>query len=128
MLNTSIHDSTVARLSAQSLRSRTYEEVLAAADDFVAAAAHYLAAEKTHSDDAASALGKAGKAYGAIIATNNGAFDVTTDTGFANVAKTVEDVKASTPSMSHKWEKMVDCYTGNSMDRVHRVRVLVVKH
>lgn len=126
MLNTSIHDSTVARLAAQAQRSHAYEQVLAAGDDFVAAAAHYLAAEATHSADAAGALVEAGKAYGAIIAANNGTFDVTTDTGFANVAKVVKDVKASTPSMPRKWEEMVDCYTANSMDAIHHIRVVVV--
>lgn len=121
MLNTSIHDSAVARLSAQSSRSRNFEDVLAAADAFVSAAALYLTAHATKSAGAPAALVQAGERYGALIYANEEAFDLTTDTGFANVAKTVDDVRATSHDMPARWAQLVDSYTGSDMDDVHVV-------
>lgn len=119
MLNATIHDSAFARLRAQSLRSSHFEEVLVAADEFVSAAALYLTATDAKAAGAADAFKGACKRYGVLLTANNGAFDLTTDAGLANVAQAVENLKATGTDIPQRWAKVVDSYTESDMDKVH---------
>lgn len=123
MLNTTIHDSAFARLSAQSLRGRHFEEVLAAADVFVSAAALYLTATEAKAAGTAAAFKGACEKYGLLLGANDGAFDLSTDAGLAHVAQTVEDVKATGADVPQRWAKVVDRYTKSDMDTVHVIMV-----
>lgn len=124
MINTAIHDRVLAQRLAQAERCRHFDEVLAAADDFVGAATLCLSALSTNADGANSALVDAGSKYGKLLYENDGAFDMSTDTTFACVADLVDSLKASSKGMANKWDSMVDCYVGHDLDDA--VAVVVV--